>query len=324
MRINTATASVSRSNNAAAVVHARAAEGSSRTAASQQVGTSLRGDSFQSASVSSTRAVSTQSERVHTVRPGETLSGIARQYGTTVQAIATANGITNPDRIQVGQRLRIPGSSTSPTPGPTPGPTPVGPGVANSVQQANRVFLTQWGGTAFNSSNGAPYGYNDCGPTSGAMALAQLGLISPAAPHQASATIDRVRDAALGYNSNHSQRMTTTQLASGLRAMGARTNMLSGPVTSAVDQALARGNPVILGGYGAWSAWGSSERAAGNYLNPRNPGGHFVTVLGKTPEGQYLVGDPLVRGGTLAVSAQQLQTFYGNNGFGILEVSRPQ
>jgi hypothetical protein len=147
--------------------------------------------------------------------------------------------------------------------------------------------------------------------------------MTPATAQTASSSIDRVRDAVLGYDSQSSARMTTTQLAQGLRAMGARTTTLSGPVTSAVDQALARGNPVILGGYGAWTAWGSSQLAAGNYLNGRDPGGHFVSVLGKTADGQYLVGDPLVKGGTLTVSAQQLATFYGSSGFGILEVSRP-
>ena len=49
----------------------------------------------------------------HVVQPGENLTGIARQYGTTVSAIADANGITDPDRIVAGQRLTIPGTSTS-------------------------------------------------------------------------------------------------------------------------------------------------------------------------------------------------------------------
>lgn len=46
--------------------------------------------------------------RVHVVRRGETLSTIAAKYGTTVDAIARANGITNPNLIYVGQKLRIP------------------------------------------------------------------------------------------------------------------------------------------------------------------------------------------------------------------------
>jgi LysM repeat protein len=42
------------------------------------------------------------------VRYGETLSGIARAYGTSVWAIASANGISNPNYIRAGMCLTIP------------------------------------------------------------------------------------------------------------------------------------------------------------------------------------------------------------------------
>jgi LysM repeat protein len=45
---------------------------------------------------------------VYIVRPGDTLYSIARRYHTTVWAIARANGIADPRRIWVGQRLVIP------------------------------------------------------------------------------------------------------------------------------------------------------------------------------------------------------------------------
>ena len=61
---------------------------------------------------------------VHIVRRGENLFRIALRYGVTVQAIASANGIVNPSRIYVGQRLVIPGRGTGP-PAPTP-PAPSG------------------------------------------------------------------------------------------------------------------------------------------------------------------------------------------------------
>lgn len=44
----------------------------------------------------------------HTVQRGETLASIASKYGVTVQEIATANDITNPNLISVGQELFIP------------------------------------------------------------------------------------------------------------------------------------------------------------------------------------------------------------------------
>jgi LysM repeat protein len=50
-------------------------------------------------------------DTVHVVQRGENLSAIARRYGTTVWAIMQANGLTNPNFIWVGQRLRIAGSS---------------------------------------------------------------------------------------------------------------------------------------------------------------------------------------------------------------------
>ncbi|NWF68245.1 MAG: LysM peptidoglycan-binding domain-containing protein [Chloroflexi bacterium] len=44
----------------------------------------------------------------HTVAEGETLFEIAQRYGVTVTAIAQANGIVNPDLIDMGQVLAIP------------------------------------------------------------------------------------------------------------------------------------------------------------------------------------------------------------------------
>ena len=43
----------------------------------------------------------------YTVKKGDTLSAIAKQYGTTYQEIAKANGISNPNVIRVGQVLNI-------------------------------------------------------------------------------------------------------------------------------------------------------------------------------------------------------------------------
>lgn len=45
--------------------------------------------------------------RIHVVRPGENLTGLAAAYGTSVAAIVIANHLSDPNRILVGQRLRI-------------------------------------------------------------------------------------------------------------------------------------------------------------------------------------------------------------------------
>ncbi len=49
----------------------------------------------------------------HTVSRGETLAGIAARYGTTASAISRANGISDPNLIYTGQRLKIPTSEGS-------------------------------------------------------------------------------------------------------------------------------------------------------------------------------------------------------------------
>jgi lipoprotein NlpD len=44
----------------------------------------------------------------HQVHSGETLGGIAQKYGVSIQEIARYNAIRNPDKLEVGQMLRIP------------------------------------------------------------------------------------------------------------------------------------------------------------------------------------------------------------------------
>jgi LysM repeat protein/predicted esterase len=47
------------------------------------------------------------------VRAGDTLGGIARRHGTTVRALAAANGIRPDGTIRTGQKLRLPGGEPS-------------------------------------------------------------------------------------------------------------------------------------------------------------------------------------------------------------------
>jgi putative chitinase len=84
---------------------------------------------------------------------GENLFRIALRYGTTVEAIANANGIANPARIAVGQRLTILTSGGQPAP-PTTGATThvVQPG-DNLFRIAlrynlNYLYLAQYNGIA--------------------------------------------------------------------------------------------------------------------------------------------------------------------------------
>jgi len=63
-----------------------------------------------------------QTAIIHVVQPGENLFRISLRYGTTVDAIMAANGLTS-IYIYVGQELVIPGASGEPAPPPPPTPS---------------------------------------------------------------------------------------------------------------------------------------------------------------------------------------------------------
>lgn len=50
-------------------------------------------------------------DTVHVVAAGDTLWSIASRHGVTVEAVADTNRLESPDRLQVGLRLVLPGSS---------------------------------------------------------------------------------------------------------------------------------------------------------------------------------------------------------------------
>ena len=51
----------------------------------------------------------------YTVKKGDTLSAIAKKYGTTYQQLAKDNGISNPNLIYVGQKINIGGNTSTET-----------------------------------------------------------------------------------------------------------------------------------------------------------------------------------------------------------------
>ncbi len=107
----------------------------------------------------------------YTVQAGDTLFSISQRYGTTVEAIVTANGLTS-DLVQIGQALTIPeGDYTYPAPtdngnyaAPAPAPfAPSGPGGVYVVTPSDTLFsIAMRYGTsveAIASANNIPYPY---------------------------------------------------------------------------------------------------------------------------------------------------------------------
>ncbi len=72
----------------------------------------------------------------HTVQAGENLYRIALRYGLTYQELAAANGIANPNAIQVGMVLTIPGCGEV----PTEAPTEEGGEILYTVQAGDTLF----------------------------------------------------------------------------------------------------------------------------------------------------------------------------------------
>ncbi len=50
---------------------------------------------------------------LYSIQRGDTLSVIARRYGTTLAALTAANCIENPDRVRAGQTIYVPPTGTA-------------------------------------------------------------------------------------------------------------------------------------------------------------------------------------------------------------------
>lgn len=82
----------------------------------------------------------------YAVQPGDTLSELAAGWGVSVQAVMAANGISNPNRIFVGQTLQVPrGGGGSPAP-PAPRPA-TAPTARRARQAAGATHVVQPGDT---------------------------------------------------------------------------------------------------------------------------------------------------------------------------------
>jgi LysM repeat protein len=62
---------------------------------------------------------------IYTLKSGDTLFGLALEFGTTLQAIQDANGITDPRGLLVGQKIIIPREPPQGAGTPTATPTPL-------------------------------------------------------------------------------------------------------------------------------------------------------------------------------------------------------
>jgi LysM repeat protein len=96
---------------------------------------------------------------VHIVQPGDTLLGIALQYGVTLDALQQINGVLRPETLQIGQQIVIPIGlfSTSAAGGTAefllPTPAPVGVVITNSAHYLTPVGSLWVLGEVYNPTN---------------------------------------------------------------------------------------------------------------------------------------------------------------------------
>ena len=74
-------------------------------------GSSAKGSSANSSRAATAATASTAVRSTYIVKPGDTLTRVAKSHNTTVQALLAANGIANANAVHVGQTLVIPGKT---------------------------------------------------------------------------------------------------------------------------------------------------------------------------------------------------------------------
>ena len=122
----------------------------------------------------------------HVVRSGESLSGIASGYGIGLSKLIAINGISDPDHVEAGTRLKLKGTPPAPTPrpaAPTPRPavTTAAANAGNSRPAARPAAATATATTTTTTTTTAP------ATRPAAPAARPVATASPARPATAAA-----------------------------------------------------------------------------------------------------------------------------------------
>jgi len=234
--------------------------------------------------------------KTHTIRSGETLGALAKKFGTSVEKLAQANNISNPNKIIAGKKLVIPDGFDQPSrpSQASSGGTPSAP--ANTSAPASsarasgpardgdgRQFPTSADGTPIFKQGDAQWGSRTlgkssslsaagCAMTSMAMAVSKIKgeVINPG-------EMDQYLDKNGGYVGNGLVWGKAAQIG-GLTASKSAFNF------ETINKQIDAGRPVVIGvDYKAGSNGGA------------NGTDHWMTVTGRGQENGkpvYFVNDP--------------------------------
>ena len=189
-----------------------------------------------------------------------------------------------------------------------------------TAEEARRYHLVEFTDPTYNPTG--PGSSLNCGPASLAMALDTQGLLPPGlTPEQ---KIDYARG--LMFDTHNKEIVVQNRTVWLLDADGDtsdNSNVLNGATAAGLtaqqetgwaelDAALTAGKPVVAYGdcYPSWKK--QFPKTDGRYGGGEIA--HFIAILGKTQDGQYIVCDPMFTGGPVEMTRDQLSVFFSKGG----------
>jgi len=195
------------------------------------------------------------------------------------------------------------------------------------IAQANVFHLVEYNttkyGTPYNTSfPGTGKGSNNCGPASLAIALRIAGQMP--AGLNAEQQIDYARHLIDNKDNGHVTVAGTDipiydndKERLGYGSIAGAAPQANYPMTytngwAALDNSLANGHPAVAAGIitNAWTSQFPDRGTYGSFDSSEGPPGHFVAVVGKTPDGKYIVSDPMWTGGAVTMTRDELRHFF--------------
>lgn len=255
----------------------------------------------------------------YTVQAGDTLFAIAQQFQVPPERIATANGLPDPNRLSIGQTLRIWLTGAAP-------PSPSGDSSAHYPAFAitpdgivvralsttppappilSAPYRSQFDGSIWAESN--------CGPTALSMALGALGI-----------DVDQLRLRQLANDqmgmADPNNGTTWESLAYAAQASGARVSGLYQGQSyrrwtiENLKAELSQGHPVLL----LVRYWDLPDHLGSGFA-----GDHYVVALGVDGNGNVVYNDSAFRGdgSDRVISPAALQRAWTNTSVGLVRTA---
>lgn len=251
-----------------------------------------------------TSAIAEPSAR-YEVRPGDTLYGIAADYGVSPSWLADLNDLSNPNLIKSGEVLQV-GRTAATTATPTAAPSTPVP-VASSAADGTVISAPY-----VNQFDGSVWGPSNCGPT--ALAIALGGIDVHAKPLDLRALANTQM-----RNWNASNGTTWEALAYAAHRSGALTAGLyqgryyrSWSVADLKGE-LAAGHPVLLL---------VRYRSLPDHQTSHYWGDHYIVALGFDTAGNLVYDDPAApNGANRRLTPNQLSTAWGRTSVGLVRTA---